>query len=122
MNRKTEYTLSKVAAIILTVEGIIGAIIAFFLGFEPVTHRISNFFFNYLFFYSLISIPLIIFAWKSIPKIKDNSFKWGMFTLVIGVLYTFSLYFIPGVLFFISGIMMVTRQRTKLDVSDNHKQ
>lgn len=122
MNRTTEYTLSKIAAIFLTIEGVIGAFIAIFLGFEPVTHKISQFFFIYLFTYSLISIPLIIFAWKSISKIKDNSFKWGMFTLVIGVFYTFSLYFVPGVLFFISGIMMVTKQREKLDVSNNHKQ
>jgi len=122
LNRTTEYTLSKIAAIFLIIEGVIGAIIAIILGFEPVTHKISQFFFIYLFTYSLISIPLIILAWKSISKIKDNSFKWGMFTLVIGVFYTFSLYFVPGVLFFISGIMMVTKQREKLDVSNNHKQ
>ena len=122
MNRTTEYTLSKIAAILLTIEGVIGAIIAFFLGFEPVTHKISQFFFIYLFTYSLISIPLIIFAWKSIPKIKENNFKWGVFTLVIGVLYTFSLYVVPAILFFISGIMMVTKQRGKLDVNNNINQ
>ncbi|MCM3216083.1 hypothetical protein M3612_16415 [Niallia taxi] len=117
MNRTTEYTLSKVATIILSVEGIIGAIIAFFLGFEPVTHKISIFFFTYLFIYSILSLPLIVLAWKSIDKIRENNYKWGMFTLVIGVFYTFSLYFLPGVLLLISGILMVTknnRDKTKI--------
>ncbi|MEM5598431.1 hypothetical protein AAHB53_22735 [Niallia circulans] len=44
MNRTTEYTLSKIAAIFLIIEGVIGAIIAIILGFEPVTHKISQFF------------------------------------------------------------------------------
>ncbi len=113
MNRTTEYTITKIATLLLTIEGIIGAIIAFFLGFEPITHKISNFFFFYLFIYSLLSLPLIILAWKSIPKIKENNFKWGMFTLVIGIFYTFSVYVVPGVLLFISGYMMVTKKNNE---------
>ncbi|MCE4052046.1 DUF4064 domain-containing protein [Bacillus sp. Au-Bac7] len=109
MNRTTEYTLSMVAAILLTIAWIIGAIVAFVLGFEPVTDNTSMFFFYYLFTYSLISLPLVILIWVSTFKIKKNSQKWGIFTLVMGVLYTFSVYVVPGVLLLIAGILMVTK-------------
>ncbi len=105
-----------IAAILLTIAWIGGAIIAFVLGFEPVTDDTSMFFFYYLFTYSLLSLPLVILIWISTFKIKKNNQRWGIFTLVMGVLYTFSIYVVPGVLLLISGILMVTKNRDKTTI------
>ncbi|PTY76224.1 hypothetical protein B5V89_18695 [Heyndrickxia sporothermodurans] len=113
MIRAAEFTLSLIAVIFLTIAWIIGGIITFFLGQTPVTDQVSGFWFFYFFIYSLLSIPLLVLLWVSTFKIKEDNQKWGIFTLVMGVIYTFSVYFIPGVLLFISGILMVTRNQNK---------
>ncbi|MEK4872405.1 DUF4064 domain-containing protein [Niallia sp. FSL W8-1348] len=109
MNRSAEYTLSMIASILLTIAWIIGVFIFFLIVLGPSIDDFSMFLVLYLFIYSLISLPLVILIWVSTFKIKKNNQKWGIFTLVVGVIYTFSVYVVPGVLLLISGILMVTK-------------
>ncbi|MBT2615088.1 MULTISPECIES: DUF4064 domain-containing protein [unclassified Bacillus (in: firmicutes)] len=109
MSRSTEFTLSLIATIFLTIGWIIVGLITIYAGFAPVD-EMDYTLFTYLVIYSVLTIPLLVLIWVGTFKIKRDSRGWGIFILVMGVLYTFSVYFIPGTLLLISGIMMVAKK------------
>ncbi|PJN91003.1 DUF4064 domain-containing protein [Bacillus sp. mrc49] len=117
MNRSTEFTLSLIATIFLTIGWFIVSVITFFTGFAPAADDADYFIFLYLVGYSLLSIPLLVLIWVATFKIKMNSRGWGIFILVMGVLYTLSIYFIPGIMLLIAGIMMVSKKDSSQNVA-----
>lgn len=109
MKRTAEFTLSLIATIFLTIGWFFTAIFTFFYGFTPADEADMGFFY-YLLIYTYLSIPLLVLIWVATFKVKANSKGWGIFILIMGVLYTFSIYFVLGILLLIAGIMMVAKQ------------
>lgn len=60
--------------------------------------------------YNSVYLAMCILIWVGTFKIKSNNKRWGIFILIMGVLNTFSAFFIAGVLFLIAGIMMLARK------------
>lgn len=119
MNRTAEFTLSLIAVIFLTIGWLAVGIITIFAGMVSATDTTGYYWFVYLFTYTLLTIPLLVLIWVAIFKIKNNSKGWGIFILVIGILYTLSIYFVPGILLLISGIMMVSKKPTQNNPTQN---
>lgn len=116
MNRSAEFTLSLIATIFLTIGWLFTSVFATILGFVSGYDDSSFFWFSYLLIYSILTIPLLVLIWIATFKIKNNSKGWGIFLLVMGILYTISVYFVPGVLLLIAGIMMVAKKNNKKDI------
>ncbi|TCP32209.1 uncharacterized protein DUF4064 [Scopulibacillus darangshiensis] len=115
MKRNAEFTLSLIATIFLTIGWVFTGVVTILVGFTPSTDGYG--WFIYLMVYTLLSIPLLVLIWMATFKIKNNSKGWGIFILVMGVLYTLSVYFVPGILLLIAGIMMVAKKTDRLNVS-----
>ncbi|WP_026693121.1 DUF4064 domain-containing protein [Peribacillus kribbensis] len=110
MKRSAEFTLSLIGTILLTIGWAIGNLITSMAGFALITDEGASNFSLYSLGYSIISIPLLVLIWVATFKIKNNSRGWGIFMLVMGILYTLSIYFIPGILLLIAGIMMAAKK------------
>ncbi|MBM7644949.1 hypothetical protein JOD45_001158 [Scopulibacillus daqui] len=108
MKRNTEFTLSLIATIFLTIGWFFTAIMSFLLSFMPADADGFGWF-VYLLICTIFSIPLLVLIWIATFKIRNNSKGWGIFILIMGVFYTFSIYFVPGILLLIAGIMMVAK-------------
>jgi hypothetical protein len=63
-------------------------------------------------------MPFIVLIWIGTFFLRKDSKGWGIFILVMGILYTFSAYFIPGILLLTAGIMMVVRKEQKIVVQN----
>ncbi len=114
MNRSAEFTLSLIATIFLTIGWVFTSILSVFVGM--LSSDLAFAWLTYLLVYSIITIPLLVLIWIATFKIKNNSKGWGIFLLVMGILYTISVYFVPGVLLLIAGIMMVAKKDNKRDI------
>jgi hypothetical protein len=119
MNRTPEFTLSLIATGLLTLGWLIGAFFTFCVGLAPVYDDSGYAFFGYMVLYSIASIPLLVLIWFATFKVKNNSRGWGIFILVMGALYTLSIYFVPGILLLIAGIMMVSKKNDKIESNND---
>ncbi|MGG3624803.1 hypothetical protein ABES25_14730 [Bacillus gobiensis] len=117
MNRSTEFILSLIASILLVLCLILTVFILLFFGTIAEGDANAAFWFIVLLISIFLNAPLIILVWVGTFFLKKDSLGWGIFILVMGILYSLSFYFVPGILLLIAGIMMLSRKNHSLEKS-----
>lgn len=116
MNRTSEFIMSLIASVMMVIGWIVDLIIMIAIGSEPSTNYTDTWL-GFWLLVVIVSVPMIVLEWVATFRVKKGSKGWGIFLIVIGALSIPSLYFVPGVLYLISGIMTVIKTSANHPIS-----
>lgn len=117
MNRTAEFTLSLIASIFMLFGWIGSLLFTIIFGMTPMYEQSTWYWFVYYLTETIVYIPITVLVWISTFKVKNSRKGWAIFQIVIGVIMVPSLFFIPGILLLISGIMTVSRHPQRNSIS-----
>ncbi|TGA98313.1 hypothetical protein E4665_08695 [Sporolactobacillus shoreae] len=117
MKRTTAFILSLVGNILATC---IWSLIILFMILVYLTPaqdpNEQNLVFGFLLTVIVMTAIALVFTWIGTFKLSGNQLWWAIFTIVIGSVFFFSPFFLPGILFIISGSISAAHYRRETEI------
>ncbi|WP_100489158.1 hypothetical protein [Sporolactobacillus pectinivorans] len=108
MKRKTEFVLSLIGNILASIIWFVMLLLMIVVCLIPApdtygSHLIPVF----LITVNMITAAALVFTWIGAFMLSGNQLWWAIYTIMIGGVFIFSPYVVPGILFIIGGSISV---------------